>query len=918
MSRRRFLALGTAAGAASAVPALFSLVDSIAAPLPSSNSSLDGPWRMKLFQTGDDGTQLRKPGARIPDTQPAIVPGTVLTSLVANGAKDPYFGINRTTITDAFADSGLYTYWFLRNFRLPKLPPANGRVYLLLRGLNYSADVFLNGSPIAAGLKGQFIRRRLDVTEAVLKTGTNALAILVRPPSPAGDPNSDNPRNPPYPDGPAWPSSCQGGDDLLGESVTNQFAGGWDFVLSVPDRNTGLWDEVSLLITGPAILDSDPQITTSITWPANPQQNPSTANVLANVAIKNTAARSVNFKLTLSVSGHSSSFTGTLDPNANQTVPLAVTLPNPQLWWPQGQGAQPLYPAMVTLVADGVASDSYQCQVGLREISSAVDPITQGRLFTVNRRKVFVRGGNWCFPDAMLRHSAQNYDDQIRMHQLANLNLIRVWGGGIIERPEFFEACDKYGLMVWQEFPITEDCQHSLDNPDGDQPFLDCAADAIKMLRNHACLALWVGGNEAAPRDSLNDGLKALIAELDPKTDYVSYSTSSREGFGPGDGPYDIKDPKLFFAAGQNRVNGIAFNPEYGSVGFPVVESVRKFIPAQDLADMSKILVKQETFSELVPSWYWHHYQPFFSGVNTTPDQILLYGTPSDITAFCEQAQAAQYLQYKALFAGLNAFMWTDYTGGNLWRSQCGWPGMRGMLFDAYLEQTGGLFGARLSCAPISLQINLETYEVSVVNNTGTALPSGLRVAATFCDGTGALRSDLAQSLTTSQPVPPSSIQVVGTLAINQALAATQLLVVRTTLTDPSRKVLATNLDWIASPTVGVSKTPYAALRSLARTSLRLSGLGRTDSSGMATVTITAQNTNRTLSFFNRLRVWNFTRSTQTLPVFYSDNYFSVLPDETNTITLSFRRSGLLPPTITLDGWNSAGAPFNVVPVFWS
>src|SRR5271156_4803714 len=112
---------------------------------------------------------------------------------------------------------------------------------------------------------------------------------------------------------------------------------------------------------------------------------------------------------------------------------------------------------------------------------------------------------------------------------------------------------------------------------------------------------------------------------------------------------------------------------------------------------------------------------------------------PNNTEAFCEQAQAAQYQQYKALFEGLNARMWTYYTGGNLWRSQCGWPGLKGFLYDSYLEPTAGLFGARIACGPINVQINLRAstptgvnFEVAVVNNTAADLPAGLPIDVHF------------------------------------------------------------------------------------------------------------------------------------------------------------------------------------------
>ncbi|MEM7283901.1 MAG: glycoside hydrolase family 2 TIM barrel-domain containing protein, partial [Pseudomonadota bacterium] len=153
-----------------------------------------------------------------------------------------------------------------------------------------------------------------------------------------------------------------------------------------------------------------------------------------------------------------------------------------------------------------------------------------GRVFVVNKKRIFIRGGCWTFSDAMLRHSAQNYDDQIRHHAMMNLNLIRIWGGGTTERPEFYEACDRYGILVWQEFWITADCNHGQQNPEDHALFMRSAIDAIGLVRNHASLALWVGGNEGPPPGDLDRRLAAAIGVNDPDREYVSYSTDPKAG----------------------------------------------------------------------------------------------------------------------------------------------------------------------------------------------------------------------------------------------------------------------------------------------------------------------------------------------------------------------------------------------------
>jgi len=975
-SRREFLAYSAATGVALSVPALWPQLGSADASPAAFRRPLPVEWRMRRFKSDDEGFEFSKASASEFDTSlQAIVPGTVLNTLVNNGIeRSPYSGRNWTTVRDLSPEfendffvgppdhhlrllpphDGNYTYWFLSRFKLPQQPPSNGRVALIFRGINYSADVYLNGNKInPTPLEGTFFRHRLDV---VLTEGINALAVKVNPPPLPGDPTSNNPGNfAPSIGNITWPSVGQGGDgkETLGTVVTPQFSGGWDFVLSLADRNAGIWDDVLLAVTGPARFLYDPQITTDIQWADTTATN---ADVLANVTVSNDSEADINVEVELEVTDGSRQITGRspsslVKANSSSEIPtIGVSLENAKLWWPNGYGSQPLYPTTVRILVDGTISDTYDCQTGVRLITSQVDPSgkTNGRIFTVNKLDIFIRGGVWTFPDAMLRHSPQDYDDQVRLHQHANLNLIRVWGGGIIERPEFFDACDKYGLLVWQEFPDTLDC-----GTPSTPGFLTNAADAILMLRNHASLALWVGGNEGFPGGSeasnANVGLQALIAglpsgtslppgfppnlpyKLDPKTQYVGSSVQAGglgTGDGFGDGPYGIWEPRQFFSATANSYpapNVYGFNPEYGSVGFPVIESLKNYMPtdytdfgvSSYFADSSHPLrtpLTQESFDYLNPEWFLHHFQPFFSGSSKsssyTRDQLLLYGEPANIEAFCEQAQAAQYQQYKALYEGLNAGMWEKYTGGNLWRSQCGWTGLKGFLYDYYLEPTAGFFGARIASAPVSLHINLATYDVTVVNNTATELPKGMPVEFRLCDSQGKLR--LSRVLgSTDEPIGPSSIAVVGSL--KDVVKTTTFQVVHLRLRSPQGAVLATNLDWIADTAQANS---YAALRSLPRVVLGVSAQGRFDQQGLSKVDIAVHNKTDTLAFFNRVRVWQPNMQTLLAPVFPSDNYFSVLPDEQINVTLEFR--SLDHPPITLTGWNSGpDTPGDVVLVDW-
>jgi mannosylglycoprotein endo-beta-mannosidase len=726
-------------------------------------------------------------------------------------------------------------------------------------------------------------------------------------------------------------TSCQvgfGGLREIGRSVVNQVSAGWDFWQPVRDRNAGLWDKVALTTTGPVVLDRDPQITSDITWSAPGEA--SAATVTARVVVSNAGSTARVAEVEFTLGDQRVRQTTQVSPTETSEVELSVKVANPRLWWVAGYGEPALYDAEVTVGVDGRVSDSYSCRFGIREVNSFPDPLVWGRFFTVNTVPVFIRGGAWVAADALLRLSDQDYDDQIRLHQEANLNLIRVWGGSITERRAFYEACDRRGMLVWQEFWVTGDCTNTPDNPLDHDLFRACARDAIRMLRNHPSLCLWVGGNEGAPPDELDADLCKIVTEEDLTRPYVSFSTDFDAGLGAyqnqySDGPYGILYPHQFFDGSWNTngPNGKAlpFTPETGSVGTPVAETIRAMMCAKDADHFPQ--VTQETWNTLNKTWLMHLYIPYFNGscdsngkncVVNTKDQLLLYGEPSSLEQFCEQAQAAQYQQYKAMFEGRNAQMWQTYTGGILWRSAPGWSVLRGLLYDHLKEQTGGYWGVRKAGEPLHPQFDLVTKQVAVVNNTRRpSAPASLEI--TVCGPHGRIRPSLSRVV----DVPtfgPASVAEVADLSSELEEDRLHLLVLR--LFDHSGRELAQNTDWFyfphPKPDGSKREQPdhaYAHLRKLAKVDLGARAKGRRGRREWH-VELTLTNRSSVCAFQVRLQALDRDGSRLT-PFLASDNYLTVLPGTSRVITLKTRAEGPR-PDVFLSGWNVAGTK---VPVRW-
>ncbi|GFP87725.1 mannosylglycoprotein endo-beta-mannosidase [Phtheirospermum japonicum] len=428
----------------------------------------------------------------------------------------------------------------------------------------------------------------------------------------------------------------------------------------------------------------------------------------------------------------------------------------PNLWWPNGMGEQSLYNVEITVdVENHGESDSWSQHFGFRKIESHIDTTTGGRLFKVNGQPIFIRGGNWILSDGLLRLSKKRYKTDIKFHADMNFNMIRCWGGGLAERPEFYHYCDIYGLLVWQEFWITGDCDGRGDpvsNPNGPLDhdlFLLCARDTVKLLRNHPSLALWVGGNEQIPPNDINAALKEDL-RLHPYFGSSTDCTNSMEeiypiledpskfldgtriyiqgsmwdGFADGkgdftDGPYEIQNPENFF---KNDFYKYGFNPEVGSVGMPVAATIRATMPQEGWQiPLFKKLPSGYVQEVPNPIWNYHKYIPY-SKPGLVHDQILLYGTPENLDDFCLKAQLANYIQYRALLEGWTSRMWTKYTGVLIWKTQNPWTGLRGQFYDHLHAQTAGFYGCRCAAEPIHVQLNLATYFIEVVNTTSEEL----------------------------------------------------------------------------------------------------------------------------------------------------------------------------------------------------
>ena len=836
-------------------------------------------WRcINIHGITAKGEEISKLGFPLTGFINATVPGTVLTTMLNNKmVPDPFYGMNNNQIPDIYtAGSDYYTYWFVNEFS-EKVNDPHDVVWLHLRGINYSCDVFLNGHKLnSRRFYGMFLRQQYNITPWLAKDGRNRLAVIVFPPNPVGNPNGG-----------------QGGDGTLARNVSHQYVAGWDWIQPVRDRNTGIWDKVSIEKTGPINVQNVHVITQvpGKRWGEGPQA-PATIKVSAELLNAGTIA--IRGVLTYQIGGRKISLNISVPAHTTLTAILPdYRLPNPQLWWPNGYGGQYLYRIEVSFMTlDGKNSDTEPVSFGVREISTSWNMETHSRQVLVNGQRIFIKGGNWIVSDEMLRLSANRYDAEIRFHRDMNLNLIRVWGGALTERPEFYDACDKYGILVLQDFWNSGDCNGRWMDPKkkddqwtrrtypDDHPlFLASVADQVKMIRNHPSLALWCGGNEITPPEDILLVMKdSIIPQLDGTRYFIEYSNSdslSRNSLGGnGDGPYGIQDPTIFW-----QQKNFPFNSEVGSVGMGDYESLLRFIPKENLS----IPGANHTTTDSV--WEYHKYLGYGQSVNP-------YGTPTDLKDFAEKAQLVNYDQYRALIEGCSAHMWEWYSGVIIWKTQNPWTALRGQMYDYYLDPNAGLYGLRKGSEPFHVMYSPADGMILIANNTFLPKRNIMLQAKVFdMDGKEMLFSQVFSEIGATQTKKYFSVK-----EILDSLAKDKGAFLYLALQDQDKMILSSNLYWLAN-----AAGNYSGLQQMKQA--LVNAVAQKTPGGTITVTIHNPMGNP-VAFFNRLSVVDKTTRQRILPAFYSDNYFSVTPGETTSVRIDCKAGETASTEVELRGWN--------------
>ena len=850
-----------------------------------------GDYQWKMIKAGDatdPGEKISLSNYATTNWMPAIVPGTVLNSLVYNQKyPEPYYGINNkieSKLIPDISETGrdFYTYWFRTDFTVPQ--SFKGKtVWLQLDGINYRAEVWVNGNLLST-MNGMFIQDYIDVTDFVKIGGKNGLAIKVYP---VDVPGSAKPKS--------WGAVGEfhnGGNGNIGLNTTMLMTVGWDFTFmdGIRDRNTGIWKNISLYATGRVAL-RHPFVKSELRKPDYDQAretvsveiiNPSTSNRVISCKVKGEiVGENITFEKTFRLM-RGEEKTATFSP---EEFPQLI-INSPKLWWPVNKGPQNLYDLKLTVSVDGKDCDSVKTRFGIREIVSDRKTPDKSRVFYVNGKRLFIRGTNW-IPEAMLRTSDERTYAELRYSRQSGVNLLRMWGGGIAESDYFFQLCDELGLLVWQEFWMTGDTRHPHDKG----LYMSNVESTVKRIRNHPSLAYYVASNESTEVT----GTPELLNKLDGTRGFQMQSEC--EGVHDGS-PYKQVNPMQHYentaSPRGSRVDG--FNPEYGAPTLPTVEILREMMDEKDLWPINKEV------------WDYLDGNGFHLMSTMYTDLVNNYGKSSSIDEFAQKGQLLGAINSKSIWEVWN-YNKLDYgdrfcSGLLFWYHNCSMPQVASRMWDWSLEPTASLYHTANSLEPLHAQFDYLKNTVSVVNDYYREFKNYKVIAQVYdINSKKVFEESAVVNL-------PSDGVVNDALTIRFPENISQVHFIKLILKDENGKDVSSNFYWRSNDKYEGSKTltgPAASgfedLSKLKQAKVKLTYKVREDDNNYF-VDITLRNTSGQIAFFNQLQFLN-SKMSPIRPSFYTDNFFSLMPGEKKTVTIETAKGKLKDGAVlALKGWN--------------
>jgi exo-1,4-beta-D-glucosaminidase len=865
--------------------------------------STTGPAGLKNSNhPGLDGEILSSPIYRPIGWIPTTVPNTIVAAQVAAGLiKDPYYGMNLrkrpgmdyplgTMFANlAMLDTSPYKcgWWYRTTFRVPAAF-AGKTVALHLDGVNYRADVWLNGKQIATSSDIAGTWRVFEINlQGLHAAGENILAIEVFPPT------------------------------------ENDLAITWvDWAPSPPDKNTGLFRDVYLTASA-AVQLRFPYVATKL------NDDFTSAQLTPIVEAWNATTRSIKADVTWEIDGKKVHQEVALDPEQKKVVSLdpaqfkELTVRNPKLWWPAEFGTPALHKARVSVTADGKPSDAQDVTFGIRQVTSELD--NGPALFKINGKPILVRGAGWA-PDLLLRSTPQRMDEHFQYVRDLGLNTIRLEGK--LESQAFYDLADKYGVLIMAGWCCCDMWERWNEwGPEQNRIAQAAQRDQVRLLRNHPSMLVWLNGSDNPPIPAVESMyLRIEKDELWPNPTLSSATERPTTVTGPSGvkmtGPYDYVPPNYWLV--DTKLGGAwGFNTETSpGPAIPPPSSLSKFLPPDKLWPQNEV-------------WGFHEGGERFQTLNFYNTSLeRRYGAPKDLNDFVRKAYAMDYEGERAMFEAYARNKFSS-TGVIQWMLNNAWPSLIWHLYDYYMMPAGGYYGTKKATESVHVMYSYNDGSVAVVSSQGQQDP--VKVAASLYDSAGERR------WTSEATVPVSADKATVAFVVPAAMNLTPTYFLKLVATDKAGTVVSDNFYWLSTTpdemdwkgTHGTATTPQSAyadmtqLENLSQIAVQLQAKpavspcavpyavhpaaapttppvsGAECDGALLYQQVTISNPAKTLAFMTHLRLVKGDGE-DVLPAFFEDNFVSLLPGESRTIGVRYRNADLGNSSAHYEatGWN--------------
>ncbi len=843
-------------------------------------------WKIQTeAEITETGKEISQVGFNTDGWHKAQVPATVLGTLVENRiVKDPFFGDNLKKIN---SDQFTNPWWYRTEFELSE-DEADYRAVLDFDGINYRADIWLNGQQIVGEetVFGAFQRFSFDISKIVWK-GKNVLAVKVIPPKP-GD-----------------------------------FSTGFvDWNPAPPDRNMGIFRPVTLRFNKGVAIEN-PFVQTKVNLKTLKEAALTVSAELVNYTDKPISGllegkiETIQFSQQVSIS-----------PNSRQLITFTpekyfeLNMENPRLWWPIHLGEPEMYDLQLRFNIGETISDATQVRFGIREVEDyLLNDIHRG--FKINGKKVLIKGGGWS-DDIFLMDTDEKLEAQVKYVKHMNMNCIRlegIWG----KDHKLYDLCDEHGILLMVGWSCHwEHANHmgvevnerfgAVFNPDDIKHISKAWQDQVIWLRNHPSIFVWAVASDKVPKTELEQKYIETFEKYDPTRPYLNSTGgvgSEQHIIGEEDiisdisgssgvkmlGPYAYTPPVYWFT--DTKLGGAyGFNTETGpGAQVPPLESIKKMIPEEHLWPVDKM-------------WDYHCAIHEFGTLDRYKDALNeRYGAPKSLEEFEKKAQVLNYELMRPMFEAFQTYK-KRATGVIQWMLNAAWPKMYWQLYDHYLTPNGAFYATKKACSPLNLLFHYGDRQVYLINDFFHSIKN-LQVRVRVYD----INSSELFNQTLDVSAKPDSSTPVMKISEPENLTTSYFIDLR--LYDDQGKEISNNFYWLsikddvldyeanagewAFYTPSKEYADFTSLNLLPDVDLDIKHEFEKNEKQQR-VTVEIENPTDNIAFFIDMKIKSKITSDLILPVFWDDNYISLIPGEKRKISATFDSDD--DAELIVSGWN--------------